>query len=65
MRERIGIIGSGIAGMGAAWQLRNHAEITLIERDKRPGGHTNTVIVKENGCDIPYDKPGKQLQEDA
>ena len=55
MRERIGIIGSGIAGMGAAWQLRNHADITLIERDKRPGGHTNTVTVEENGREIAID----------
>ena len=55
MRERIGIIGSGIAGMGAAWQLRNHANITLIEREARPGGHTNTVTVEENGREIPID----------
>ena len=55
MKERIGIIGSGIAGMGAAWQLRNHADITLIEREARPGGHTNTVTVEENGREIPID----------
>lgn len=55
MRERIGIVGSGIAGMGAAWQLRDHADITLIEREARPGGHTNTVTVEENGRDIPID----------
>jgi predicted NAD/FAD-binding protein len=55
VRERIGIIGSGIAGMGAAWQLRNHADITLIEREARPGGHTNTVTVEENGREIPID----------
>ncbi len=55
MRERIGIIGSGIAGMGAAWQLRNHADVTLIEREARPGGHTNTVTVEENGREIPID----------
>ncbi len=55
MRERIGIIGSGIAGMGAAWQLRNHANITLIEREARPGGHTNTVTVEENGQEVPID----------
>lgn len=41
--------------MGAAWQLRNHADITLIERDKRPGGHTNTVTVEENGREIAID----------
>jgi predicted NAD/FAD-binding protein len=55
VRERIGIIGSGIAGMGAAWQLRNHADITLIEREPRPGGHTNTVTVEEEGREIPID----------
>jgi len=55
VKERIGIIGSGIAGMGAAWQLRNHADITLIEREARPGGHTNTVTVEENGREIPID----------
>ncbi|NDG70496.1 MAG: NADP transhydrogenase subunit alpha [Proteobacteria bacterium] len=41
--------------MGAAWQLRNHADITLIEREARPGGHTNTVTVEENGHEIPID----------
>jgi predicted NAD/FAD-binding protein len=55
VRERIGIIGSGIAGMGAAWQLRHQAEITLIERDTRPGGQTNTVVVEEDGEGIPID----------
>ena len=55
MRERIGIVGSGIAGMGAAWQLRNHAQITIIERQARPGGHSNTVVVQEDGRDVPID----------
>lgn len=55
MRERIAIVGSGIAGMGAAWQLRHHADTTLIERDTRPGGHTNTVWVEEDGQSIPID----------
>ena len=55
MRERIAIIGSGIAGMGAAWQLREQADITLIERESRPGGHTNTVFVEEDGQMIPID----------
>jgi predicted NAD/FAD-binding protein len=55
VRERIAIIGSGVAGMGAAWQLRDHADITLIERDSRPGGHTNTVVIDEDGTPIPID----------
>jgi len=55
VRERVAVIGSGIAGMGVAWQLRHHADITLIERESRPGGHTNTVFVEEDGHSIPID----------
>jgi len=55
VRERIAVIGSGIAGMGAAWQLRHSADVTLIERDTRPGGHSNTVFVEEDGEQIPID----------
>lgn len=55
MRERVAIVGSGIAGMGAAWQLRDHAEITLFEKLERPGGHTNTVVVDEDGVEVPID----------
>ena len=55
MRERVAVIGSGIAGMGVAWQLCHHADITLIERESRPGGHTNTVFVEEDGHSIPID----------
>ena len=55
MRERVAVIGSGIAGMGVAWQLRHSAHVTLLERDTRPGGHTNTVFVEEDGAQIPID----------
>lgn len=55
MRERIAIVGTGIAGMGAAWQLRHSADITLIEREPRPGGHTNTVTIDEDGTPVPID----------
>ncbi len=53
--ERLAIVGTGVAGMGCAWHLRNHAEITLLEKDARPGGHTNTVFVEEDGAQIPID----------
>jgi hypothetical protein len=42
---RVAIIGSGIAGLGAAWALRNHADVTLFEKQDRLGGHSNTVRV--------------------
>lgn len=55
MREKVAIIGTGIAGLGCAWQLRDLADITLIEREPRPGGHSNTVEVLENGRPIRID----------
>ncbi len=42
---KIAVIGSGISGISAAWLLDKHHQITLYERDRRPGGHTNTVLV--------------------
>ena len=55
MKEHIAIVGSGVAGLGCAWNLRNHAKLTLLEKDARPGGHTNTVTVEEDGRRLPID----------
>lgn len=55
MKERIAIVGTGVAGLGCAWQLRKLADITLIEREPRPGGHSNTVEVEEDGKRIRID----------
>ena len=41
---RIAVIGTGIAGLGAAYVLSRRHEVELFERDDRPGGHTNTVL---------------------
>ncbi len=42
-RQRIAVIGTGIAGLGAAYALSRRHEVELFERDDRAGGHTNTV----------------------
>jgi predicted NAD/FAD-binding protein len=42
---RIAIIGTGIAGLTCAHLLGDHHDITVFEREGRPGGHTNTVRV--------------------
>lgn len=55
MKKRIAIVGTGVAGLGCAWQLRNLADITLIEREPRPGGHSNTVEVEEDGKPVRID----------
>jgi predicted NAD/FAD-binding protein len=54
-RPRIAVIGTGVSGLSCAWGLRDIADLTLFESEKRPGGHTNTVAVEENGRQIPID----------
>ncbi|MEU1185228.1 FAD-dependent oxidoreductase [Streptomyces sp. NPDC005820] len=51
----IAVIGSGPAGISAAYHLRDRARITVFEREHRPGGHANSVEVEENGRVIGLD----------
>lgn len=51
----LAIIGSGIAGLSAAWALRGRYEVTLFEQDIRAGGHANTVTIDYDGQLIDVD----------
>ena len=42
-RQNIAVVGSGIAGLSAAWLLAKGHDVTLFEQDGRLGGHSNTV----------------------
>ena len=42
---KIAIVGSGISGLSAAWQLSRSHSVTLYEADSRIGGHSHTVDV--------------------
>jgi len=44
-RLRIAIVGTGIAGLGCAWHLRDRGDLTLFEAADHAGGHTHTVEV--------------------
>lgn len=55
MKPRLAVIGTGIAGMSATYFLKDDYEITVYEKKKYIGGHTNTVYVKEDGEDLPVD----------
>lgn len=49
------IVGTGIAGMSAAYRLYKHLDLTLYEAAKEPGGHTHTVDISEGNTRIPVD----------
>lgn len=53
--EKIAIVGTGIAGMACAHFLHKKFDITVFEQNAYVGGHTNTVVVAEEGKDIPID----------
>ncbi len=52
---RIAIIGSGIAGLTAAWRLCNRHEVTIFEANDYVGGHTATVDVEWQGRQYAID----------
>lgn len=52
---RIAVVGSGIAGLSAAWLLAARHQVTLFEAEPRLGGHTNTVEVAVDGVSHPVD----------
>ena len=54
-RLDIAVIGTGIAGMSAAWLLSQHHRVTVFEKDGRIGGHTNTVEAPGPEGPIPVD----------
>ncbi len=57
MNKKIAVIGSGIAGMASAWLLAKRHQVTLIDKNNYIGGHTNTVLVSEEGTNkiLPVD----------
>jgi len=55
LREKLAIIGTGIAGMGTAHFLHKQFDIYLFDKADYVGGHTNTVNVTELGKSVPID----------
>ncbi len=49
---KIAVIGSGVAGLGAAWLLSQRHKVVVYEAEGRLGGHSNTVEVRG-----PNDRP--------
>ena len=53
--KRIAIIGSGISGLGAAYALKDTANITVFEASDRAGGHAHTMDVDYDGTPLSVD----------
>jgi predicted NAD/FAD-binding protein len=54
-RQRLAVIGSGVAGLSCAWALAHRHDVVLYEADKRLGGHANTIDLVLHGRDIAVD----------
>jgi len=55
-RKQIAIIGSGCAGLGAAWALQStDYDVHIFERNEKLGGHTNTQTWTHNGKQTKVD----------
>ncbi|MCB1642540.1 MAG: FAD-dependent oxidoreductase [Xanthomonadales bacterium] len=52
---RIAVVGSGIAGLGAAWLLQRRHQVTLFEAEDRLGGHTHTHAIEADGREYQID----------
>ncbi|GJL93599.1 MAG: NAD/FAD-binding protein [Hyphococcus sp.] len=54
-KQRIAIIGSGVSGLSAAWLSSQAHDVVIYEKDRRVGGHSNTVDVDLPGGTVPVD----------
>lgn len=52
---KIAIIGAGISGLGAAWLLHQHHDITIFEKNDYIGGHSRTIDVQASDGTVPVD----------
>jgi len=55
--QRVAVIGSGAAGLSAAWLLSQRHAVTLFESEPRLGGHAHTAMVTEDAAthQLPVD----------
>jgi predicted NAD/FAD-binding protein len=55
MHMKIAIIGSGISGLGTAYLLHPHHDVTVYEKNETLGGHSRTVDINTPDGNIPID----------
>lgn len=55
MTRRVAVVGSGVAGLTAAYALSKNSSVTLYEADTRLGGHADTHFVDSPGGPVGVD----------
>lgn len=53
--KKIAVIGSGISGLGAAFALKDTADVTVFEARDRAGGHAHTKTIDYDGTELNVD----------
>jgi uncharacterized protein len=54
-RTRVAVVGSGISGLTAAFELAKTHGVRLFERNAEVGGHVKTIPVDDRGRTVPVD----------
>jgi predicted NAD/FAD-binding protein len=54
-RRRVAVVGAGVAGLGAAWALRESADVVVYDKAPRFGGHAWTVDIEHTGKPMAVD----------
>ncbi len=49
VKMHVAVIGSGAAGLAAAWLLAKTHKVTLLEKESRLGGHAHTATLDQTG----------------
>lgn len=62
-RLKIAVIGSGAAGLAAAWLLNKRHNVVLLEADERPGGHAHTAWVEPEKGNLLHSLVGSQRSQ--
>jgi predicted NAD/FAD-binding protein len=55
MKQKVAVIGGGVAGITSAFLLQQKFDVTIFEKNSYLGGHTNTIDVKEDNQDLSVD----------
>lgn len=54
-RLKIAVVGSGIAGLSAAWLLNKRHDVTVYEQNDYVGGHSNTAQISVGEREVSVD----------